>query len=305
MTIRSASAPLSPSDNRDTLAGILLALACYGIWGFLPLYMKMLGGVSAVEVVAHRISWSVPIALLMIWASGGARALRMAVTTPKMLGMACLCAALISMNWGIYVWAIGAGHTVEAALGYFINPLFGVWMGWLLLKEPLSRLQWFALGLAAAAVIMMAVVSGRVPFVGLGLALTWGFYAYFKKSLPIGANEGFALEVLLLLPFGLAYILWIGVQGEGSFVAEGWHYKALLAGTGLVTAVPLILYANAAKRMRLSSIAMMQYISPTLIFLCAVFVFKEPFGGIQMVAFPMIWLSLVIYSWSMMRQRKG
>lgn len=305
MTIRSASAPLSPSENRDTLAGILLALVTYGIWGFLPLYMKMLGAVPAVEVVAHRISWSVPIALLMIWASGGGRALRMAFTTPKMLGMACLCAALISMNWGIYVWAIAAGHTVEAALGYFINPLFGVWMGWLLLKEPLSRLQWFALGLAAAAVIMMAVVSGRVPFVGLGLALTWGFYAYFKKSLPIGANEGFALEVLLLLPFGLAYILWISVQGEGSFMAEGWHYKALLAGTGVVTAVPLILYANAAKRMRLSSIAMMQYISPTLIFLCAVFIFKEPFGGIQMVAFPMIWLSLVIYSWSMMRQRKG
>lgn len=305
MTTRTASAPPLPSDNRDTLAGFLLALMTYSIWGFLPLYMKMLAPVSAVEVVAHRISWSVPIALLMIWASGGARALRLAFTTPKMLGMACLCAALITLNWGIYVWAIGAGHALEAALGYFINPLFGVLMGRVFLKESLNPLQWFALGLAAAAVVLLAVVSGRVPFVGLGLTLTWGFYAYFKKSLPIGPNEGFALEVLLLLPFGLGYILWLAAQGEGSFIAEGWHFKALLAGTGVVTAVPLILYANAAKRMRLSSIAMMQYISPTLIFLCAVFIFEEPFGGVQAIAFPMIWLSLAIYSWSMIRQRKG
>lgn len=305
MTSSSASAPPSFPENQDTTAGFLLALGVYGIWGFLPLYMKSLSDVSAMEIVAHRISWSVPIAMAMIWVSGGGAALRRAFASPKMFAMACLCALLITLNWGIYVWAIAAGHTVEAALGYFINPLFSVLMGRLFLRETLSPLQWFALALAGAAVVLLSVDAGRLPLVGLGLTLSWGAYAYFKKSLPIGANEGFALEVLILLPFGLAYILWLGLQGEGKFLADGWHYKLLLAGTGVVTAVPLILYANAAKRLKLSTIAMMQYISPTLIFLCAVFIFKEPFGGMQAIAFPMIWASLVIYTWSMWRRNKA
>lgn len=291
-------------QNEDSLSGFLFALAAYVFWGFLPIYMKALSHVPAIEVVAHRILWSLPIAFMVIVWLGRTQDLRQAIRTPRTLLMGAATAALISVNWGIYVWAIGAGFALEAALGYYINPLFSVLLGRILLKEQLTKAQWAALCLAAAAVVLLTFEAGRLPYVALGLTVSWGFYAYLKKSLPIGPNQGFTLEVMLLAPAALVYLLWLQSNGTGSFLGSTLSNDLLLIGTGVVTAIPLMVYANGAKRLRLSTIAMMQYISPTMIFLIAVFVFGEPFGTVRLVAFPMIWIALVIYSVSMLAARR-
>ena len=293
-----------PPKNEDSLSGFMFALTAYLLWGFLPLYMKALAHVPPIEVIAHRVLWSLPIALAVIFTLGRTADLRVALRTPRMLMMAATTATLISVNWGIYVWAIGAGHALEAALGYYINPLFSVLLGRVLLNERLTRAQWAAIALAAAAVTLLTVEAGRLPIVALGLTVTWGAYAYLKKSLPIGPNQGFTLEVMLLAPLALGYVIWAQSTGQGHFLQGITRDDLLLVGTGFVTAIPLMIYANGAKRLRLSTIAMMQYIAPTMIFLTAVFVFDEPFGQARLIAFPMIWAALVIYTVSMLRQRR-
>ncbi|MDR7125364.1 EamA family transporter RarD [Pseudotabrizicola sp. 4114] len=289
--------------NEDSLSGFFYALGAYVFWGFLPLYMKALAHVPPVEVIAHRVLWSLPIALAVIVWLGRTQDLRQAFRTPRTLMMGAATATLISVNWGIYVWAIGAGYALEAALGYYINPLFSVLLGRILLKEALTAAQWAAIALAAAAVILLTIEAGRLPVVALSLTLTWGLYAYLKKSLPIGPNQGFTLEVMLLAPLALGYVIWAQVQGDSHFLQGVGRDDLLLIGSGIVTAIPLMIYANGAKRLRLSTIAMMQYIAPTMIFLIAVFVFDEPFGTVRLIAFPMIWAALVIYTVSMLRAR--
>lgn len=291
------------SDDIETPQGLALAVAAYLLWGFLPLYMKALAHVPAAEVVAHRVIWSVPLAAGLLILLGRTRDLRAALKNRRMLAMACLTAALISVNWGIYVWAIGAGRALDAALGYYINPLFSIALGAILLREPLSKAQLAAVALAAAGVLVLTLEAGRVPWVAVGLTLSWGFYAFFKKSLPIGPNQGFLLEVLILLPPALGYVTYLAVTGNGSFGGITSD-TALLVGCGVVTAVPLIVYANAAKLVRLSTMGILQYIAPTLIMLAAVFLFAEEFGRARMIAFPMIWGALVIYSISMLRQMR-
>ncbi len=219
--------------------------------------------------------------------------------------MAAVTAALVSVNWGIYVWAIGSGHALDAALGYYINPLFSILLGTVLLREPMGRLQAAAIGLAVVAVAILTWEAGRLPVVALGLTLTWGFYAFLKKWLPIGPNQGFALEVLILLPLALGYMLWLWGQGTGHFRMGVMGDDLLLIGCGLVTAGPLMIYANGAKRLTLSTIAIMQYIAPTLIFLTAVFVFDEPFSTVKLVAFVLIWAALAVYSLPVLAGRFG
>ncbi|MDF1727387.1 MAG: EamA family transporter RarD [Sulfitobacter sp.] len=297
--------PHIPTANRDTPQGLAFALSAYGFWGFLPIYMKLLDHMGPAEVVAHRVIWSIPIAALVLIILRRTDALREALRSPSMLAMGCVTAMLISINWGVYVWAITSGNTLEAALGYYINPLFSVLLGALLLGERLSSAQVAALSLAAAAVLILAFNAGGVPWAALALTVSWGFYALAKKSLPIGPNQGFLLEVLILTPPALGFIAWQGLQGTGHFDLTFTRDTWLLLGCGAVTAVPLMLYANGAKLLRLSTIGILQYLSPTLIFLVAVFIFDEPFGPARMIAFPMIWLALIIYSTSMLRQMRA
>lgn len=291
----------TPAANVDTPQGLALAISAYVFWGFLPLYLKLVDHMPAAEVVAHRVIWSVPLAGGLLILLRRTSDLRAVLRDPRALLMGCVTAALISMNWGVYVWAIATNQAVEAALGYYINPLFSIFLGALLLGERLSRMQVAAVALAAVAVLVLTIEQGRLPWVALTLTFSWGFYAYFKKMLPIGPNQGFLLEVLILLPFALGYVGWLTVQGSGHF-GQSTRDAALLMGCGVVTAVPLIVYANGAKLLRLSTIGILQYIAPTLIFLIAVLVFDEPFGRGRMIAFPMIWLALVLYSISMLRQ---
>lgn len=289
----------------DTPAGLGFAMGAYILWGFLPLYMKLLSHIGPAEVVAHRIIWSVPIAGILLILLRRTGDLRAAFTSPRTLAMGCVTAALITVNWGIYVWAITSDRALDAALGYYINPLFSVALGALLLREKLSRAQLVAIALAACAVIVLTVSAGTLPWAAIGLTVSWGFYALAKKQLPIGPNQGFLLEVLILLIPALAYVTWLGLKGQGQFLVGDMDTNWLLLGCGVVTAIPLILYANGAKGLKLSTIAVLQYVAPTMIFLCAVLVFKEPFGQARMIAFPMIWLALIIYSTSMIRQMRA
>lgn len=294
--------PQNP-NNTDSLRGLAFALSAYVMWGLLPLYMKALSHIPAAEVVAHRIVWSVPIAGLLLIILRRTRDLRAALRSPKTLLMACVTAALITVNWGIYVWSISSGHALDAALGYYINPLFSVLLGAVVLGERPNRMQMVAIALAAGAVVVLTVAAGGLPLVAVGLTLTWGFYAFCKKSLPVGPNQGFMLEVLILTPIALGYIIYLTATGSSSFTVSGTN-TALLLGCGVVTAVPLMVFANGAKLLRLSTIGILQYIAPTMIFLVAVFVFGEEFDGARMIAFPMIWAALVIYSVSLVKQMR-
>ncbi|MBC7283509.1 EamA family transporter RarD [Hoeflea sp.] len=291
--------------DEDTGRGFAFALVAYLLWGFLPFYMKAVAHIPAVEVVAHRVVWSVPIAAAVLILLGRTNDIRIALRTPRTLMMGMLTASIITVNWGIYVWSIGANRTVEAALGYYINPLFSVFLAAVLLKERLDGQQKIAIALAVAAVALLAWESGGVPWVSLSLAGSWGFYAYFKKSLPVGPNQGFFLEVLILTVPALGYIAYVEANGTGHFGSTGMTDVWLLLGCGVVTAVPLMIYANGAKLLRLSTIGIMQYIAPTMIFIIAVFVFKEPFGLTKLAAFVLIWMALAIYTASLMRSRKA
>ncbi|OCJ18187.1 permease [Rhizobium sp. AC44/96] len=294
-----ASAPVI--KNEDSPRGFAFALVAYLLWGFLPIYMKAVAHISPAEVIAHRILWSLPIAGLVLIVLGRTQDIRLALRSPRMLAMASLTAALITINWGTYVWAIGAGHSLDAALGYFINPLFSIFLGAVVLKERLRPLQIAAIALAALAVVVLALDSGGVPWISITLTVSWGLYALFRKTLPLGPNQGFFLEVLILSVPALFYVLYLEIGGSGHLYRTGWADTALLLGCGLITAVPLMIYANGAKLLKLSTIGIMQYIAPTMIFLIAVFVFKEELGTARMIAFPLIWAGLFLYTWSMLR----
>lgn len=294
--------PSTRPENRDTLRGFLFALTAYLMWGFLPFYMKAVAAVPTPEVIAHRVLWSLPIALIVVGVLGKLSVLWEVIRTPWKLGLGLACAALISVNWGIYVWSIGSGHALDAALGYYINPLFSIFLGAVLLGERLTRPQIGAIVLAAIAVAVLTYEAGQVPVAALGLTVTWGFYAYLKRRMPIGANEGFALEVLILSPFALGYVAWLARSGQAVFGAD-MHLTWLLTGAGLVTAVPLMIYANGAKGLRLSTIGIMQYIAPSMILVIALLFFGEHFGRAQMVAFPLIWAALALYTLPMLRGR--
>ncbi|MBF9058812.1 EamA family transporter RarD [Rhodobacterales bacterium HKCCSP123] len=301
-TPTNAATPPAPTSG-DTANGFAFAVSAYLFWGFLPLYMKAIEHIPAVEIIAHRVLWSVPIAGAVLLVMRRTGDLVTALRTPRMVGMAAVTASLISVNWGVYVWSIANDRALDAALGYYINPLFSVALGAVILRERLAPAQWTAVGLAALAVTILTVSAGVVPWVALVLMTTFGIYGFLRKTLPIGPNQGFLLEVLLLSPPAIAYILWLGPSGH--FLTPSWTDTALLVGAGAVTAIPLMLYANGAKGLRLSTIGILQYIAPTLIFLIAVFVFGEPFGPARAVAFPLIWAALVIYTASMLRTARA
>jgi chloramphenicol-sensitive protein RarD len=291
-------------DNKAAQRGFLYALSAYLMWGFLPFYMKAVAHIPAIEVVAHRVIWSLPVAgALLVWL-GRTDDITRALRSPRTLMMGGLTAALITMNWCVYVWAISVERTLETALGYYINPLFSIFLAAVVLGEKLSRVQVLAIMLAVVAVLVLTWENGGLPWVSIVLAMSWGFYALFKKTLPIGPAQGFFLEVLILSVPALGYIGWVEATGQGHFGDQSTTDLWLLVAGGLVTAIPLILYANGAKLLRLSTIGIMQYIAPTIIFIVAVFVFREPFSFERAIAFGLIWIALIIYSWSMLA-RKG
>jgi chloramphenicol-sensitive protein RarD len=306
VSLSTAAAPVAvpagePSQAEAT-RGFFFALAAYMLWGFLPFYMKAVAHIPSIEVLAHRVVWSVPVAGVVLLLLGRIGDIGAALRSPRTLLMAAVTAAIISVNWGIYVWAIAVDRTVETALGYYINPLVTVLLGAVLLGERLNRWQVIAVGLATAAVVVLTVDAGGLPWVSLSLAFTFAAYGYLRKTLPIGPSQGFFLEVLILFVPALGYILWREATGIGHFAEADNPWLLMLSGP--FTAAPLILYAFGAKLLRFSTIGIMQYSAPTMIAAIGVFAFGEPFGPARIVAFALIWTALALYTWSMFFARR-
>ncbi len=296
----SAASPQARSS--DSRAGFFYAFSAYLLWGFLPLYFKATEGVPPVEMLAHRVVWSLPVAGLVIALQGRLGELRSLFANGRIVLMMALTAGLISINWGLYVWAIAQNIASETALGYYINPLLTVLLGWALLGERLTRFQAFAVALAFAAVLLRTVAGGVFPWVSLVLAMSFAAYGYFRKTVAVGPTQGFMMEIVLLFPIAAGYLLWLASKGQGHLDLvnnEGW----LLLVAGPVTAIPLILYAFGAKGLRLATLGVMQYIAPSMIFIIAFTLFEEDMDFWQGVTFVMIWAALALYSWDLLRDK--
>lgn len=276
--------------------GVLSAALAYAIWGLFPLYFRFLADVAPPDVLAHRIAWSLVFVLLVLAARRQWRWLAEVVRQPRVVGAFAVSALLLSINWLTYIWAVANGHVIDSSLGYFITPLVNVLLGYTVLHERLRPLQWTAVALAAAGVLWLAALGGQVPWIALVLACTFGAYGLMRKTAPLGALEGLSLETMLLAPPALAWLAWAAWQGSSSFPAASGLTTALLIGIGPLTAIPLLLFAAGARRIRLSTLGLLQYIGPTIQFALGLWLFNEPFGAMRMVGFCLIWTALVIYS---------
>ncbi len=297
-----APAPAQPTAS----SGLAAAIGAFVLWGLFPLYLKPLAPVPALEIMAHRIVWCCLLVFGWLAWRGQLGAVRAALSDPVSRTRLAGSAMLISINWLIYVWAVGHGHVVEASLGYFINPLLNVVLGVLVLKERLNRVQWFAVGLAAIGVLYLALIAGRPPWIALALAVSFGTYGLIRKVVSVGSVPGLATETLILAPMAAAFLVWCAVRGSGALGHSGPVIDALLVGSGLATALPLTLFAYGARLIPYSTIGIVQYIGPTLQFLIGLFVFHETFSRSRAVGFVLIWTALAIYAvdgaW---RRRRG
>ncbi len=294
----------STRQQNEAAKGFLFALSAYLIWGFAPLLFKALQHLPPIEVVLHRIIWSIPVAGLVFLVLGRTKDVRAAFRSPRTIAMAAVTALLISGNWGLFIWAVGVDRTVETALGYYINPLISVSFGVVLLGDRFTRAQTVAIAIAAFAVVLLTIGAGFLPWISLLLALSFAIYGYLRKTLPIGPSQGFFLEVLIMGVPALIWVCWLEYTGSGHLLSGTSNDVWLLLLCGPVSAAPLILYAFGAKLLRYSTIGLMQYIAPTIIFVLAVFVFGEHLSVWQLIAFALIWTALAIYSWSAFRTPK-
>ena len=276
--------------------GILYAAIAYFIWGLLPLYLKMLKPVPALEILMHRMVWSLVFLLVVLWWRGHWAWLKPALTDRRVVGRFIASAFVLSLNWFIYIWAVNSGRVVDASLGYFINPLVNVMFGFFLLHERLRPGQWAAIGIAAGGVLWLTVQAGQLPWIGLLLAASFGTYGLLRKTATLGALEGLSIETLLLAPFAVGYLVWLVAHGESGFVSASPSGKALLMAAGPITAVPLLLFAAGARRITLSLLGLLQYIGPTLQMGLGVFLWHEPFNVHKLIGFLLIWSALAIYT---------
>lgn len=274
--------------------GILSGLAVYVMWGFFPIYWKYLHSVPAVQVIGHRIGWSFLFLVAIVLISRRWNDFR-SLLQPKVIGIYAIAAILLTVNWLVYVWGVNAGFIVETSLGYFINPLLSVSLGVLFLRERLRPTQWVPVGIAAIGVIYLTTVYGRLPWIALSLAFSFGFYGLVKKLAPLGPLYGLTLETGIVFPVALIYLLMVELSGTGSFLHTDALTNILLIGAGAVTTIPLLLFASAAKQIPLSMIGLLQYVAPTLQFLIGVFVYKEPFDRAHFIGFGIVWVALVIF----------
>ncbi len=275
--------------------GFLSCLGCYTIWGCLPLYFRFLDHIAPDEMLAHRIIWSVPTGLILITIARNWAQLRAALTRQHVLWLS-VSAILIGANWLLYIWAVSQERVTEASLGYYINPLVNVLIGAMFFSETLRPAQWLAVGLAAIGVAVMTVALGTLPWVALILCLTFAFYSVIRKQVQVDSRAGFVVEASLLAPLALIWMGWFLQQPDGRVFGQGGNDVWWIIASGPITAVPLILFAVAAKRLRLSTVGMMQYIGPTLQFIIATLVFKEAFGLYHAIAFGLIWAALIVFT---------
>ncbi|MEU1490387.1 EamA family transporter RarD [Streptomyces sp. NPDC005776] len=287
--------------KNEQRAGLVSGVTAYGLWGIVPLFWPLLKPSGAVEILAHRMVWSlgvVGIALLVLrrWAWIGTL-----IRQPGKLGLITVAAAVITVNWGLYIWSVNNGHVVEASLGYFINPLVTIAMGVLLLGERLRPVQWVAVGTGVAAVLVLAIGYGQPPWISLVLAFSFATYGLVKKKVNMGGLESLTAETAVLFVPALGYLVWLGTQGDSTFTAEGAGHAALLAATGLVTAIPLVLFGAAAIRVPLSTLGLLQYLAPVFQFILGIVYFHEAMPPERWAGFALVWLALTLLTWDALR----
>ena len=279
--------------------GILLAVCCYLTWGLFPLYFKTLGAIAPMEILSHRIVWALPFVLLILAARAQWFWLGTILSRPKVLAGFFASALLLAINWFTYIWAVNNGRVVDASLGYFINPIVNVLLGYLLLSERLRPVQWLAVACAGAGVIWLAILNGHMPWISLALALSFGAYGLLRKTATLGALEGLALETMILFPCALGWLIYLQSQGQSVL---HWQIESdpslpwLLMAAGPITAVPLLCFAAAARRIPMATLGILQYISPTIQLVLGVWLYHEPFSHARLAGFMIIWGGLLLYS---------
>ena len=294
----SAAVGAGPLDRR----GVWIAIAAYVAWGLMPLYWHLLKVVPAMQIMAHRVVWSALLVCGWLGFKYGRGWVRETLSRPHAAPLLALSGALIAFNWGLYIWAVNAGHVVESALGYFINPLLSVMLGVVVLKERLNRVQWLSVGIAAIGVLWLTVSYGSFPWIALALAASFGIYGLVRKLLGVPPVRGLGEESLWLLLPALAFLLWSEASGQGQLLPHagapswGWSVLGLLVFGGVLTSLPLIGFAAAVQRIPYSLVGLLQYISPTLQLLVGVLVLHEPFGQERAIGFGFIWLALSLYA---------
>lgn len=276
--------------------GIAYAISAYGIWGLLPVYLKWLHTVPALQVISHRILWSCLLLGGVILFKRQWTAFRATAITPRILRTYAIAALLIAINWLTYVWAVDAGFIVEVSLGYFINPIISVVMGVIFLRERLRPWQWLPVGMVVIGVLYLTISYGSLPWLALILAFSFGTYGLIKKTAPLGALYGLTLETGILLLPALAWLLYANAVGNGAFLNSNVTTDILLVAAGPVTAIPLLLFAAATQRIPLTLVGILQYIAPSLQFLLGVLVYREPFSHAQLIGYGLVWTALIIFA---------
>lgn len=297
---------MAGAPARQAAIGVACSVGAYALWGVFPIYFKMVAAVPALEVLAHRVVWSVLLVSGLIALRRGWRVVAKVFTSPRLLLTLAGSAAIISVNWGVFIWAVGQGRILECSLGYYINPLVSVLLGVAVLGERLRRAQWLAVALAGAGVGIEIVSFGTLPWIALTLAVSFALYGLIRKTAPVDPVSGLFIETLLLSPVALIFLAMLTIEGEASFQAGNWHLDTLLVLAGPITTLPLLLFVAGAQRIRLTTVGLLQYIAPTGHFLLAVLVYQETFTKTHFATFACIWLALAIYSLSLVRRtRRG
>ena len=277
--------------------GLLYGLAAYGSWGFFPVYLKAVARTPVLEVLCHRVVWALVLLLAIAWRHDRLADVGRALRRPRMLAVLSVSTVLIAINWLVYIFAVVRGRMLEASLGYYINPLVNVLLGVLILHETLQRLERLAVALAAAGMLWLALHVGQPPWISLALATSFGLYGLVRKVAPVGALTGLTVETMLLAPFTLGTLVYRLATGRAAFLAGDTRLDVLLVLAGPLTAFPLLCFAAAARRLPLSTLGFLQYLSPTVQFLLAVLVYGEPFRRAQAGAFALIWIALALFAW--------
>lgn len=291
-----------PVDSREARRGAWYGFLAYGFWGLFPLYFKTVAEVPALEILAHRILWSFLVLAVLVAITRRSGEIRTILADPRTALMLLGSTLMIATNWLLFIVSVNTGRVIESSLGYFINPLVNVLLGYLFLSERLRGPQRASLLLAGAGVALLVGLNGRVPWISVALAVTFAFYALLRKMAPVESLAGLTFETGILGPAALCYIVWGAVSGNGAFLTGSARFDRLLPLAGIITAVPLLLFGVAARRVRMTTLGFLQYVTPTGHFLLAVFVFGEPFGKGDLAAFLMIWAGLAIYSVDAVRQ---
>ncbi|MEQ5802065.1 EamA family transporter RarD [Halomonas sp. H10-9-1] len=292
----------SPPADREARQGVMFGLAAYGMWGCFPLFFALFEGVPAFEILIHRVLWSCLFLVGLVTLLGRWAPIRQALGQPRRLGRVLGCALLIALNWGLYIYAVETRHVLQASLGYFMTPLVNVALGMLVLRETIHRLQAAAVALAALAIVMQLVMLGQLPWISLALAFSFGTYGLLRKQVPLDGLSGLFVETLLLLPLGLIALGWLSHLELSHFLGDT-RTTLLLIASGVITALPLLAFAGAARRLRLATLGFLMYINPTIQFLIALLAFGEPLSGVQLATFVLIWTGLALYSWSAWQSR--